>query len=267
MRDEDASGSESLGPMKISLVTLSFNQANYLKEAMDSVLGQAYPELEYIVIDPGSTDGSREIIKSYGDFIKHIIFEPDLGAADGLNKGFSKASGEIFGFLNADDLLLPDALKVVAGFFAENPECDIVFGDGYVIDGSGQRTRHYKARGFSVDRYFYGGARWLQQSTFFRARTFARSPKFNVSNRTCWDGELFVTMVSQGARVGYIDADLSSFRIHASSISGSGKLNAQYFMDSRRIFQQVRGREWRSTDQVLRFFYRTTGYLSGLVAR
>ena len=74
--------------MKISIVTLSFNQRGYLQEAMDSVLSQGYNDLEYIVVDPGSTDGSREVIKSYGDRIAHTLFEPDRGAADGLNFGF-----------------------------------------------------------------------------------------------------------------------------------------------------------------------------------
>ena len=98
-------------PLKISIVTLSFNQRAYLQEAIDSVLSQGYLDLEYIVVDPGSTDGSRDLIKSYGDRIAHCIFEPDRGAADGLNKGFERATGDVFGFLNADDLLFPGALR------------------------------------------------------------------------------------------------------------------------------------------------------------
>ena len=250
--------------MKISLVTLSFNQIDYLKEALDSVLDQGYPELDYIVVDPGSTDGSRALIQSYRTALAHVIFEPDHGAADGLNKGFSKASGEIFGFLNADDLLMKDSLKRVAAFFTMNPECDIAFGNGHTIDGKGQPIRYYKARNFSVNRYFFGGARWLQQSTFFQARAFAKSPRFNVENRTCWDGELFVKMVMRGAKVGYIDSNLASFRVHAASISGSGKLNEQFQRDSSRIFAEVQGREWRATDNLLRLLYRTTGFISGL---
>lgn len=245
--------------MKISLVTLSFNQVEYLKEALDSVLGQGYPDLEYIVVDPGSKDGSREVIEGRSKEIAYTIFEPDRGAADGLNKGFSRATGDIFGFLNADDLLMPCSLQRVADFFHQNPSCDIAFGNGHIIDGSGKKSRHYKARAFSVSRYFYGGARWLQQSTFFRREAFRRSPGFNLENRTCWDGELFVSMVSQGAQVGYIDADLASFRIHGSSISGTGKLHEQYLKDSRRIFEQTLGRAWGPMDYLRRLVYRTTG--------
>ena len=156
--------------MKISIVTLSFNQHAYLKEAIDSVLSQGYSNLEYIVVDPGSTDGSRELIKGYGDRIAHTIFEPDRGASDGLNKGFAHATGDVFGFLNADDILFPGSLNHVARFFEAHPECDVVMGDGYKIDGRGRRTRHFVAHDFSVRRFFYGGTQWLQQSTFFERR-------------------------------------------------------------------------------------------------
>lgn len=245
--------------MKISIVTLSFNQCPYLREAIDSVLQQGYADIEYIVVDPGSRDGSRELVQSYEGSIAHIIFEPDRGAADGLNKGFARATGEVFGFLNADDLLMPGSLERVAEFFTRNPYCDLAFGNGHIIDAAGQRLRHCRARDFTPARYFYGGTRWLQQSTFFRADAFKRSSGFNTGNRTCWDGELFVTMVSQGAAVGYIDADLSGFRIHAGSISGSGSNHEQYESDSKRIFRQVRGRTWNAVDELWRIGYRAEG--------
>jgi glycosyltransferase involved in cell wall biosynthesis len=247
--------------MKISIVTLSFNQRAFLQEAIDSLLRQDYLELEYILVDPGSTDGSRALIQSYGDRISRVIFEPDKGAADGLNKGFAGATGEIYGFLNADDVLLPGSLQRVAEFFRLHPECDMALGNGYIIDGDGRRIRHVRARGFTVRRYCCGGVRFLQQSTFFRSTVFARSPGFNPANRTCWDGELFATMVQQGAVVGYIDADLSWFRIHASSISGSGKTRLVYRADCRRIFRQLRGRDWRITDGLWRLLYRAEGVL------
>ena len=211
--------------MKISIVTLSFNQRAYLKEAIDSVLSQGYPELEYIVVDPGSADGSREMIRNYGSRIAHTIFEPDRGAADGLNKGFACATGEVFGFLNADDVFFPGSLEHVAGFFKAHPDCDMAMGNGYKIDGSGEKTRHFVARDFSVRRFFYGGTQLLQQSTFFRAEVFRRSPGFNLDNRTCWDGELFVRIADLGATIGYINHDLAGFRIHDASISGSGRMN------------------------------------------
>jgi glycosyltransferase involved in cell wall biosynthesis len=184
--------------MKFSVVTISFNQRQYLEEALRSVLTQDYPAIEYIVVDPGSTDGSRELAESYRTQLGRVIFEPDQGAADGLNKGFQHASGDIFGFLNSDDVLLPGAVKSVAQIFAQNPECDIVMGNGFVIDAQGKRIRRIRAAGFTLDRYFYGGATWLQQATFFRREAFASAGGFNVNNRSCWDGELLVDMVRKG---------------------------------------------------------------------
>lgn len=253
--------------MKISIVTLSFNQRAYLKQAIDSVLSQGYPDLEYIVVDPGSTDGSRDLIESYGSQITHTIFEPDRGAADGLNKGFLRATGEVFGFLNADDVLFPGSLEQVANFFRAHPDCDVAMGNGYKIDGRGQKTRHFVARDFSVRRFFYGGTQWLQQATFFQAEVFRRSSGFNLENRTCWDGELFVQFADLGAKIGYIHADLGGFRIHESSISGSGRMNDQYQRDCRRIFRQLCGHEWKATDELLRLFYRAEGVLKSLGAR
>ena len=247
--------------MKISIVTLSFNQRAYLEEALESVLSQGYPDLEYIVVDPGSTDGSRERILSYGSRIALKIFEPDRGAAEGLNKGFGNATGDVFGFLNADDILFPGSLNRVADFFRNHPECDMVMGNGYKIDGQGNRTRHYIARNFSVRRFFYGGSNWLQQSTFFKASIFHRSQGFNIANRTSWDGELFLKIAGLGAKIGYIDADLGGFRIHEESISGSGRLNKQYLEDRRRMFRQLIGREWQMSDEILSFFFRVEGFL------
>jgi glycosyltransferase involved in cell wall biosynthesis len=242
--------------MRVSIVTLSYNQRAFLQEAMDSVLNQDHSDVEYILVDPGSTDGSRELIEKCRGHISHLVLEPDKGAADGLNKGFALATGEVFGFLNADDFLLPGALRQVEEFFRAHPNCDVVMGNGYVVDAQGRHLRHLKARNFSVQTYLYGGTRWLQQSTFFRREAFRQSPGFNVQNRTCWDGELFVSIAQMGAVVGYIDADLGAFRLHSASISGSRRLEGPYREDCRRIFRQIRGREWNSSDELLSIFHR-----------
>jgi glycosyltransferase involved in cell wall biosynthesis len=246
---------------QISIVTTSFNQAEFIEQAILSVLTQNYPDIEYSVVDPGSTDGSRDIIERYRSRISKVILHPDRGAADGLNCGFAEATGEIFGFLNADDFLLQGALSQVAEFFELHPECDMVMGNGYIVDAHGRSLRHVTARDFTVRRYLYSGTLFLQQSTFFRSEAFRRSPGFNIENRTCWDGELFVSMVKMGTAVGYLDADISGFRIHGASISGSGRLEDVYRKDCRRIFRQIYGRDWHVTDELLRFIYRCEGLL------
>ena len=242
--------------MKFSIVTISFNQRQYLEEALRSVLEQDYPGIEYIVVDPGSTDGSRELIEDYRPRLAQVVFEPDRGAAEGLNKGFEHASGDVFAFLNSDDVLLPGAVSSVAKVFEQSPECDIVMGNGYTVDAGGNRIRGIRAAGFTLHRYFYGGATWLQQATFFRRAAFAAVGGFNVNNRSCWDGELVVDMVRQGARVKYLNQDLAHFRIHPKSITGSRRHSEMMQADAARMFSVSRGRRWTAMDTLRVYLFR-----------
>jgi glycosyltransferase involved in cell wall biosynthesis len=242
--------------MKFSIVTISFNQQQYLEEAITSILGQDYGAIEYILVDPGSTDGSRKLIEDYRHQVARVIFEQDQGAADGLNKGFQHATGDIFGFLNSDDALLPGAITKVSQAFEESPDCDIVMGNGFIVNSQGQRIRHIRAAGFTVDRYFYGGATWLQQATFFRSTAFQRTGGFNVNNRSCWDGELLVDMVRSGAKIKYLDHDLALFRIHSNSITGSKRHSEMMKADSDRMFSLFRGRRWTALDSLLGYLVR-----------
>jgi glycosyltransferase involved in cell wall biosynthesis len=249
-------GNGSEFPMKFSVVTISFNQRQYLEEALRSVLTQDYPAIEYIVVDPGSTDGSRELIESFASQLERVVFEPDKGAADGLNNGFQHASGDIFGFLNSDDVLLPGALRSVAQAFAQDSDCNIVMGNGFIIDAQGKRIRRIRAAGFTLDRYFYGGATWLQQATFFRRAAFEAVGGFNVNNRSCWDGELLVDMVRKGAKVKYLNQDLALFRLHAKSITGSRRHSEMMKADADRMFSLSRGRRWTALDTVRAYLFR-----------
>ncbi len=251
--------------MRISIVTISFNQKAYLQAAMESVLSQQYPDLDYIVVDPGSTDGSRELIQAYSDRLAHIVFEIDRGPADGLNKGFALATGDVYGFLNSDDLLTPGSLQAVAEHFRTHPECNVVLGNGHIVDGDGRLKRHIKARGFTTRRYLRSGTQWLQQSTFFTSKAFRDAQGFNPEDRACWDYELFATIAKQGARAGYIDKDLSAFRIHAGSITGTGSNFAVYRSEQQRIFQQITGRSRHLGDDLLEIAYRIEGRILRLM--
>lgn len=123
---------------KISIVTPSFNQGNFLEKTILSVLEQDYPNLEYIIIDGGSTDNSVEIIKKYEQHLTYWVSEPDRGQSHAINKGFERATGEIFGWLNSDDWYHSGALKAVAEAFAANPDAGAVVGAGDYIDEEGR---------------------------------------------------------------------------------------------------------------------------------
>lgn len=127
---------------KISIVTPSFNQGKYLEKTILSVLEQGYPNLEYIIIDGGSTDESVDIINKYADRLTYWVSEPDRGQSHAINKGFARATGEIFGWLNSDDWYHPGSLQAVAEAFAANPQAGAVVGAGEMVDEGGVLIPH-----------------------------------------------------------------------------------------------------------------------------
>ena len=256
--------------MRISIVTISYNQAKFLEQAICSVINQDYPDLEYIVVDPGSTDGSREIIEKYRDRIDKIIFDPDEGPADGLNKGFAHATGEVFGFINADDALLPKALQKVASVFEKNPEVDVVTGHIYKVDEHLHLIRRLRATPYSPYLYVYGGAQITQQGTFFNKQAYNKTAGFNKKNKTSWDGELLLDIGLAGGKFFVLDEHLALFRVYNDSISGSGRLEAAYAEDCKRYFQKVVGRPYRSIDHIFSMWFKLTKWARdprGLVIR
>jgi glycosyltransferase involved in cell wall biosynthesis len=225
----------------ISIVTLSFNQSVFFAECLNSVLAQKSAGVEYIVVDPGSTDGSRELIERFASRIDVRILEPDRGPADGLNKGFAKAASEVFGYINADDRLAPGALAFVRQFFARHPEVDVLCGAIRIIDRDGRPSpRARTADRFDLSRYAAGICTVGQQGTFFRREAFARSGGFNPANRVTWDGELLVDMAMAGAQFATVDKILGDFRIYPGSITGSRDTRARARQEQRRVSQKIR---------------------------
>lgn len=246
--------------MKISIVTISYNQARFLEQAILSITGQGRPDVEYIIVDPGSTDDSRSIIEKHRDKIDHVVFEADRGPADGLNKGFARATGEVFGFINSDDFLLPDALDKVATAFSTK-QFDVISGHSVIVDGDGQVTNYFRSRRFSPVRYVYGAGTLAQQSTFFRADAFRKVGGFNTANRIAWDGELWVDLALSGARFGRLNSYLSAFRVYEGGISGGGGHRTDAYRDyAERMWLKVKNRPKNSTDNFTRAFFKAMEY-------
>jgi glycosyltransferase involved in cell wall biosynthesis len=222
---------------------------------MDSVLGQDYDDVEYIVVDPGSTDGSRGIVAQYGDRVV-TIFEADSGPADGLNRGFARATGDVFCYLNSDDTFLPGAFSAVAGFLATHPDTDVVRGHGNVIDENGRAWRRLYSDSFSLGAVACGACLSVQPSTFLRAESFRRVDGFNVRNRSNWDEELLVDMALAGAKIATVNEFLSCYRVHRDSITGSGRLDAAHEEHTLRMFEKVKGRPFRQRDRAYALAYR-----------
>jgi glycosyltransferase involved in cell wall biosynthesis len=225
--------------MTIGIVTVSFNQAGFLQEAIDSVKLTAPHRLDYVIVDAGSSDNSREIIARNRLRFTQIILEPDKGAPDGLNKGFAACRADIFGYLNSDDRFAPGALDFVAAYFEGNPHIDLLLGAIRIIDSTGKAKLRGRAPDkMEVHKYLCGTCFTWQQATFFRRELFERTG-FNTANRACWDSELVFDMVLTGARAGYTDTILGDFRIYENSLTGSGWQATLQKSEMKRIRQKA----------------------------
>jgi glycosyltransferase involved in cell wall biosynthesis len=226
----------------IGIVTISFNQGQFLEEALNSVLdNRRTADLKYVVVDAGSSDGSRDLLSQYSDRIDILIQEPDKGPADGLNKGFSHCRDcSILGYINADDRLRPGALGWVQDFFDTHPDIDVLLGAIGIIDQQGRVGRRARVSDkFDVRRYAVGACNVFQQGTFFRREIYDRAGGFNIDNRTCWDGELVVDFALAGAAFLSTHKILGDFRIYPASITGSSRLAEAYRADKARIARRI----------------------------
>lgn len=182
--------------------------------------------MNYVAVDPGSTDGSREILEHNRSRFSKLILEPDYGPADGLSKGFAACDADIdiLGYLNSDDRFTPGALDFVAQYFANHSEIDLLLGAIRMIDSKGIPALRGRAPDhLNIPRFVAGACFAWQQATFFRRQVFERAGGFNPQNQACWDGELVLDMALAGARIGYANTILGDFRIHSASLTGSGR--------------------------------------------
>lgn len=228
----------------------------FLERTIKSVLDQDYSNIEYIVADPGSTDGSREIIEHYRPRIAKVLLEPDAGPADGLNRGFAVATGDIFSFLNSDDILYPHAVAAAVQSFLEDSSLDVVSGHAKVIGPDDRVLRRTYSDRMSVIRYLYSSVALIQPSTFFRKSAYQRTPGFNIENRATWDGELFFGMAQAGCKFGRSDDIWSGYRLHEQSITASKKTEYTLTKVRDEIFERTLGRRRNLLDKGIEATFR-----------
>ncbi len=176
----------------ISLVTCSYQQARFLDATMRSVFDQAYPDLQYVIVDGGSCDGSAQIIANHAESLAYWVSEPDAGQTDALIKGFNQVTGEVCGWLCSDDLLLPGALAIVSEYFRVHPEVDALYGDSIWIDAEGQPIRAKKEMDFDRFVFLHDHNYIPQPSMFWRRRLYETvgglNPNFNLAmDSDLWD--------------------------------------------------------------------------------
>jgi len=197
----------------VSIITPSFNQAAYLEATILSVLEQDYPNIEYIVIDGGSKDGSVEILQKYDDRISYWVSEHDAGQTDAINKGFAHASGEIFAWINSDDLYQPGAIADAVAALQARPELGLVYGDADFINEQGDWVGKFAAAPTNLKRLRRGYVHIPQQATFFRSRLWSMVGPLDPSFFFAMDYDLWVRIASL-APLGYVRRTWASFRLH-----------------------------------------------------
>ncbi|KAA3655802.1 MAG: glycosyltransferase [Chloroflexi bacterium] len=200
---------------RVTIVTPSYNQAEFIEETIRSILLQGYPNLEYIIIDGGSSDSSIEIIRKYEPWLKHWVSEPDSGQSEALNKGFGHATGSILTWLNSDDRLQPGAIQAAVEFFLQHPNVGIVYGDYNIIEASGELLGSYKSPDFDLHHQI---VRQLitQPAAFFRGIVWDQVGPLNTKFHYIMDRD-FWTRAALTFPIVHMGALIADVRFHDKS--------------------------------------------------
>jgi glycosyltransferase involved in cell wall biosynthesis len=256
---------------RISIVTPSYNQGQFLDKTIQSVLTQDYPNVEYIVIDGGSTDSSVEIIHKYADRLAYWVSEKDKGQSDAINKGFRRATGTILAWLNSDDLYCPGALSRAAQFFRGHPACGAVIGDLGFIDNDGRAMYVKKAVPVNFRRTLYSGCAVPEPAAFYTRGAWEATGDLDVGLHYLLDYEYFLRMQARGVRFGLVKAPLAQFRLHADSKTVS-EYQRSFWADFGRVQDRYLKTPFHGTSreyyrQAMKWLYRLQIYLLRAVTR
>ena len=204
---------------RISIVTPSYNQAQFLERTILSVLNQNYPNLEYIIMDGGSTDGSVDIIKEYEKYLAYWVSAKDGGQSEAIKNGFERATGSILAWINSDDIYLPDTLLKVADAFSIDKKTDVLYGNMYIIDKDDRVTEERRLMPWipivSKLGTLYGGyGGGYQPSSFWKSELYNKVGGLDTSFRFCMDNDLIIRFVLADAEFKYLNEYLSGYRAH-----------------------------------------------------
>jgi len=199
--------------LKVTIITPSFNQVDYLEATIQSVLAQTYPNIEYFVIDGGSTDGSVDVIRAYQHELSGWVSEKDRGQTDAINKGFNMATGEIIAWLNSDDTYYPDAVEKAVAFLNSHPNVGLVYGDANYIDQQGQVIGRFPAAQTSLHQLRRGYVHIPQQASFFRKALWDRVGPLDPDFYFAMDYDLWVRLAAV-SEIRYVNQTWANFRLH-----------------------------------------------------
>ncbi|MCX7883179.1 MAG: glycosyltransferase [Brevinematales bacterium] len=235
--------------MKFSIIIPSYNQGHFIRQTVESVLAQEGVEKEIFVIDGGSTDGTVDILRSYGEKIQWVS-EKDRGQTEAINKGLRKATGDIVAYLNSDDYYLPGALSKVKEVFLSRPRTMWVTGDGIIVDANGKRIQKsislyktfWRTVGFPWSLYVMNCI--IQPSTFWKREVLERVGFFDENKHYTMDYDYWLRLLKKGYKPVVLQEKLSAFRIHGES-KGGARFEAQFAEDYDTLCQYCSSRWFR----------------------
>ncbi len=204
------------GLPKISVVTPSFNQARFLERTIRSVLDQGYPNLEYIIIDGGSTDGSQEIIRRYSSQVAYWVSEPDRGQADAINKGLQRATGDWIAWQNSDDVYYPGAFAYLARASDRHREADLLIGNIMLIDEEDRVIRDIRYVRPTFESLLAEGMVLTNQAAFWRRSVHQRIGLLKESLSCAFDYDWFLRLLEQGQGA-HVDCFFGGYRVHGNT--------------------------------------------------
>ena len=223
--------------MKVSIITPSYNQGQFIERTIKSVLNQKYPDLEYIVIDGGSTDNTVETLKRYNEYLTYWISEKDKGQSNAFNKGYYKSTGEIIGWLNSDDIYYDNAIQRAVEIFKSNPGIDVVFSNYHYINNNDIIVHSRKEIPFNFKlAFFTKEISAANAAGFFRRNCFEKFGLLREDLQYGMDQELYMRLAFNGCKFKHVKDFWAGYRLHEFSKSVSA--NDKQKSDAQIIFNE-----------------------------
>jgi glycosyltransferase involved in cell wall biosynthesis len=229
---------------RISIITPSYNQGQFLEETIRSVLLQGYPNLEYIIIDGASTDASVEIIKKYEKYLAYWASERDKGQSDALNKGFLKSTGEILAWLNSDDTFDPGVLFTIGKLFHSHNNIDVIYGNAKIVDEDNKMLSEIRSVPFHKKAFIYGTINTHQASIFWRRVIFFKTGMIKYQFEFAMDHDLIHRFLAIGGQFMFVKTFIANYRWHPMSKSASR--NPGFYRESTSTLREIWGIEHAS---------------------
>lgn len=223
--------------IKVSVITPSYNQGEFIEETIRSVLLQGYSNLEYIIIDGGSSDATLTILEKYRSFLAYAISEPDRGQSHAINKGLEKANGQILAYLNSDDCYLPGTLQAVAKAWQQNPDADLIHGRCRYINSTDEKLGEQFA---SITQFeeiidlwdvWWKKRQFVQPEVFWTRRAFEKVGLFREDLNYAMDYDYWCRILQAGGKVQSLDQELACFRLTPTQKSSASDAVAKELLD------------------------------------